>query len=103
LRDGQPGAALLAMETGVPLYPLAQWGLTDLADNIKKLKKTDVHIRVGEPFRVRMPAEGRPTRDALREATSQMMYRIAALLPETHRGKFQDPESAPRTHLEEPS
>ena len=48
---GKPGIAILARQCDVPILPLAYYGHEDFYDNIKKLKRTPMHIRVGEPLR----------------------------------------------------
>lgn len=90
LQQGRPGAAMLAIAADVPIYPIVQWGLEDLAGNIRRFRRTRLHIAVGEPFRVRKPGEGRPTAKELRRITDEIMYQLALLMPESYRGYYQD-------------
>jgi 1-acyl-sn-glycerol-3-phosphate acyltransferase len=97
LRRALPGAAYMALRTGVPILPMGT-----ISDNDWKLFKTiseekrrlKVFTRIGEVFGpLTSDHEKRPTRAEIREAGELIMSRIAALLPEEYRGEF-DPESA---------
>ena len=50
LQMGNPGVVLLALKSGAPLIPVSYYGGEDVWQNLRKLKKTDFHIVVGEPF-----------------------------------------------------
>ncbi len=88
LRRGLPGAAILALKSGAPVLPLAHWGGEVYLKNLKQFKRTDFHIRVGEPFRVQV--EGRVTGEMRQEIVDEMMYKIAALMPAEYRGEYSD-------------
>ncbi|AFG38535.1 1-acyl-sn-glycerol-3-phosphate acyltransferase [Spirochaeta africana DSM 8902] len=98
LRSGRPGAAMLAARKHVPVYPLVHWGLMDIGKNIRRFKRTQVGVKVGKPFYVEVP-DGHPNREQLKEITNQMMYQLAAALPERYRGPFSDLSQAPVTYL----
>jgi len=84
-----PGVITLALRSGAPLLPVAHWGGENFLFNLKHLKRTDFHIRVGEPFKLD-PGEGRVTREVRQQMVDEMMYRLAALLPESYRGAYSD-------------
>ncbi|NWF64224.1 MAG: 1-acyl-sn-glycerol-3-phosphate acyltransferase [Chloroflexi bacterium] len=86
LRRGLPGAAILAMKSGAPALPIAHWGGETFLKNLKRFKRTDFHIRIGEPFYVK--AEGKLTGEMRQEMVDEMMYRIAELMPEEYRGEY---------------
>ena len=88
LRRGLPGAAILALKSGAPVLPIAHWGGEAYLKNLKRFKRTDFHIRIGEPFYVK--AEGKVTGEMRQEMVDEMMYKIAALMPEQYRGEYSD-------------
>ena len=88
LKRAHPGAVMLAVHSGVPLIPLAHWGGENFLKNLAHLKRTDFHIRVGEPFC--LDVEGiRMTKEIRQQVVDEMMYRLAALLPVEYRGEYE--------------
>jgi 1-acyl-sn-glycerol-3-phosphate acyltransferase len=85
----KPGAVMLALLSGAPLLPVAHWGGENFLPNLKNFKRTDFHIRVGEPFRIDTNG-ARVTGETRQEIADEMMVRLAALLPEKYRGKYAD-------------
>jgi 1-acyl-sn-glycerol-3-phosphate acyltransferase len=99
LKRGQPGVALLALRSGAPILPLGFYGYEDLWRNMARLRRTDFHVVIGRPFRVR-PLEGRAT-PAIRQAIAdQIMCQIASLLPERYRGEYAEPSRGSDSQLE---
>lgn len=90
LQRGLPGAAMLAVQRPVPIYPLVQWGLQDLPGNIQRFRRTRMNLVVGEPFHIEVPGGGRPTARQLRRIADEIMYQLAVLLPEEYRGYYSD-------------
>jgi 1-acyl-sn-glycerol-3-phosphate acyltransferase len=83
---GKSGAARIALTTGCPVIPVAQWGPQDvLAPYSKWLKlvpRHTVHIHAGPPADLD-EFRGRPvTTELLRAATSRIMEAITAELAE---------------------
>lgn len=97
LRRGLPGAAILAMKSGAPVLPIVHWGGEKFLKNLKSFKRTDFHIRIGEPFYVK--AEGKVTGEMRQEMVDEMMYRIAELMPEEYRGEYSDLSKASSKYL----
>jgi 1-acyl-sn-glycerol-3-phosphate acyltransferase len=98
LGRGQAGIVAIALRSGVPILPIAQFGGEKFWRNFKRGRRTDVRFRVGEPFMLRRPGPGE-SRAAMRsEAADEIMRSIAALLPEEYRGVYAAPGPAPR-HL----
>ena len=97
LRRGLPGAAILAMKSGAPVLPVVHWGGEKFLKNLKSFKRTDFHIRIGEPFYVK--ADGKVTGEMRQEMVDEMMYRIAELMPEEYRGEYSDLSKASRKYL----
>lgn len=100
MRQAHPGVALLASRKRVPIYPVAHWGFVDFLPCLKRLRRARVSFRVGEPFCVKQSDSGRPSSNELREITDEMMYRLAALLPEHLRGYYADLSKMQSKHLE---
>jgi len=96
----QPGIITLALRSGAPLLPMVHWGGEKLLSNLKRLKRTDFHIRVGKPFRLD-PGNERPTKEVRQQMVDEMMYRLAAMLPEYYRGEYSDLENATSQYISE--
>lgn len=95
LRAALPGAAFMALRTGVPILPMAT-----ISDNHWKLFKTiteekrrlGVTTKIGKVFGpLKTSNPNRPSRQEIRTAGNVIMTQIAALLPAEWRGDF-DPE-----------
>ena len=95
---GKTGAARVAIETGAPVIPIAQWGPQELlAPYAKKpdiFPRKTMHMRAGPPVDLSDLA-GRPIdTPLLREVTERLMTAITSLLEEI-RG-----EQAPATRFD---
>ena len=98
LGPGHPGAVTLALQSGAPLLPVAHFGGERVGRNVKHLRRTRVHIVVGDSFT--FDAGGaRVTRDVRQQMTDEMMYQLAALLPPAYRGVYSDLTKATETYL----
>ena len=86
LQKGKIGAAYLATRADVPIVPLGITGTEKIKHNLPRLRRTDVRVVVGEPFR--LPESGLVRNQKLREYTDLIMHRIAELLPEEYRGVY---------------
>ena len=99
LLKAHPGIVMLAIHSGAPLLPVAHWGGEKFLANLKRFRRTDFHIRVGEPFRLQ--TEGlKMTHQTRQEIVDQMMYKLAELLPEEYRGAYADLENATGKYLD---
>jgi 1-acyl-sn-glycerol-3-phosphate acyltransferase len=88
LNRGHPGAVILAIHSKVTILPVAHWGGEHFLRNLPRFKRTDFHIRVGEPFRLKL--EGvKVTRDVRQQIADEMMIRIAELMPVEYRGYYE--------------
>jgi 1-acyl-sn-glycerol-3-phosphate acyltransferase len=91
LLEGRPGASFLAAKADLPVIPVGATGTEDrlFLANLKRLRKTPVSMRIGEPFRLPpLPKQGREA--ALQADTIEIMCHIAALLPPEYRGVYAD-------------
>jgi 1-acyl-sn-glycerol-3-phosphate acyltransferase len=86
------------LRSGAPILPVVHWGVEDFSKNIKHLKRTDFHIRVGKPFI--LDAKGEKVNSRIRqEMADEIMYQIANLMPEKYRGEYAHPTPLPVKYL----
>lgn len=87
---GKSGAVRLALESGVPLIPMASWGAQALVPRFEKTFKlrwrTPIVVNVGEPMDLSEFAGKHTSRSALEEATRRLMAEITRLLEEIREG-----------------
>jgi 1-acyl-sn-glycerol-3-phosphate acyltransferase len=88
LKRAQPGAVLLAIRSNTPILPLVHWGGENFLMNLARLKRTDFHIRVGNPFILDLDGV-KLTREIRQQIADEMMFRIAELMPPEYRGEYQ--------------
>lgn len=98
LRKGYPGLALLAVRSGVPVLPVAFHGIENIWQNLKHFKRTECYLEVGTPFTVVSNGQAF-SRDVRQQITDEIMYQIAALLPERYRGVYADSAQASSQYL----
>ena len=93
LHEARDGVASLALRTGAPIVPVGIAGSHRVWPRGQKLPRPGgrVTVRVGSPFRLTdvLPPDV-PKQDAKGQATSVIMRRIAALLPESQRGVYRE-------------
>jgi 1-acyl-sn-glycerol-3-phosphate acyltransferase len=99
LRRGFPGMVLLAMRSNAPFLPMVYYGHEDYRENLKRLQRSEFHFVVGKQFRLKIPAGN--TKSTVRQImTDEIMYQLAALLPESYRGEYADPSKATTQYLD---
>ncbi|BCB82143.1 lysophospholipid acyltransferase family protein [Phytohabitans flavus] len=95
---GKTGAARLALTTGAPVIPIAQWGAQQFYDTrTKKVRvrpRTPITIAAGPPVDLSRWAGSEPTRATLDEMTDEIMLRVRDLLADI-RGETPPPLWAP--------
>lgn len=90
LQHAHEGAGLIASRSGVPILPVALWGARDvLVPNVKKLRRTTVHLRVHKPLVVKTQ-DKKLTREDFSTITNEIMYALAEMLPPEYRGIYSD-------------
>lgn len=81
---GKSGAARIALATGAPVVPVAQWGAQDvLAPYTKRLRllpRKTVHVIAGEPVQLDDLRAKPPTPEVQRAATERILDDLTALL-----------------------
>jgi 1-acyl-sn-glycerol-3-phosphate acyltransferase len=101
LQRGHPGVVVLALRSGAPLLSLVYYGGELFWRNLIRLRRTDFHIVVGQPFY--LDAGGvKVTRQVRQQMTDEIMYQMAALLPSAYRGVYSDLAAATETYLRFP-
>jgi 1-acyl-sn-glycerol-3-phosphate acyltransferase len=85
--QGKPGVLALVLRSQAPLIPVGFYGYVHFWDNIKHLRRTDFHVVIGKPFKLKLEGSALP-RDARQAATDEIMYKVAELLPEEYRGYY---------------
>ena len=91
LLKGESGVIFIAAQAGAPIIPVAVTGTEDavVKSRLKRFQKLKITLTAGEPF-VLPPMKGAERDRLMRDATEEVMCRIAALLPESYRGYYKD-------------
>lgn len=86
LQPGRGGAIRLAMQAGVPIVPMA---ITGTEHGFRgTLRREPVHITIGEPYRIEPLPDNKIPADVMDRLTTEMMLKIAAMLPPAQRGPY---------------
>jgi 1-acyl-sn-glycerol-3-phosphate acyltransferase len=99
LQPGQGGLAYIGHRSGAAIVPVAITGTEHFTAHIKRLKRTPVSVRLGQPFFFQAPGN-RLDREVLSQMTDEAMYRLAALLPPAYRGSYGDLERATQDYIQ---
>jgi 1-acyl-sn-glycerol-3-phosphate acyltransferase len=82
--SGKTGAARIALSTGAPVIPVAQWGanhiLAPYARRPRLLPRKTIWMKAGEPVDLDDLRGGPATPEVLREATDRIMDALTVLL-----------------------
>lgn len=91
LQQGKMGAAFLAAKSGYPVLTVSLTGTEDRAvlKNLKSFRRSKIRAVAGHPFAIEIP-KGSGREQAMREATDEIMCRLAVNLPEKYRGAYAD-------------
>ncbi len=98
LQKGRPGTVTMALHSSAPILPLIYYGGEQFNANIRRLRRTDFHIVVGQPFHIETNG-AKVTRETRQQIIDEMMFRLAALLPPEYRGVYADLDAATTTYL----
>jgi 1-acyl-sn-glycerol-3-phosphate acyltransferase len=99
LQKAHPGVVTLALLSGSPLQPLVYFGGEKLYENLKRFRRTDFYLRVGQPFRLDTQGK-KATQEVRLEIIDQIMYQLAVLLPEEYRGVYSDLSKTRTSYLQ---
>lgn len=98
LQRGYPGVVLLAVMNAVPLLPMVYYGHEGIWRNMRRFKRTDSILRVGNPFSIDTRGQ-QLTRELRNRIADEVMYQIAALLPPEYRGQYCTIDQASEEYL----
>ena len=101
LQPAHPGVAVLALHSAAPILPVVYYGGERFWQNLQRLRRTDFHIRVGEPFFLEAGGR-RVTREMRQQMVDEIMWQLAALLPSDYRGAYANLEAATENFLRFP-
>jgi len=99
LGRGFPGVVMMSLHSGAPMLPIVSYGHEDYKQNLRKLRRSDYHIVVGEPFKLKKGAE-KVTSEVRQKMTDEIMYRLAALLPSAYRGEYAELPKATEHYID---
>jgi 1-acyl-sn-glycerol-3-phosphate acyltransferase len=86
LIQAHPGTALIALQSGAPLLPVAITGTEEIHSIHSALSRPRIRVTIGTPFL--LPTGERVSTERVRAASDEIMARIAALLPASYRGAY---------------
>jgi 1-acyl-sn-glycerol-3-phosphate acyltransferase len=89
LIQAHTGVVVIALKSKAMIMPVVQYGGEKFYENIKKLRRTKVTIKVGEPFMI-CPSSAYPDKKERRLIVDEIMYQMAGLLPAGYRGYYSD-------------
>jgi len=98
LQRAKAGVVPLALWSSAPLLPLVFYGHEDIGRNVRRLKRSDFHIVVGEPFRLDTHG-AKVTREVRQAMADEIMTRLARLLPPANRGVYAGPKDSAAQYL----
>jgi 1-acyl-sn-glycerol-3-phosphate acyltransferase len=85
LQEGRGGAVRLAARSGVPIVPVAITGTQHGLAGV--LRGGDIVLRIGQPYTI-AANRGKLLPDQMDALTTDLMERIAAMLPPEQRGPY---------------
>jgi 1-acyl-sn-glycerol-3-phosphate acyltransferase len=89
MQRGCGGAAYIACLTGVSLVPVGIIGIEKALRELRHLRRPQVKVIIGQPFTLPpLPRKDGGKSERLKEYTTQIMLRIAELLPKEYRGVY---------------
>lgn len=98
LLRGHPGIAMVALLSGSPILPLAHHGHENYREDLRRLRRTNFYMIVGQPFSLKSHGE-KITGAVRQQMTDEIMYQLAALLPPANRGVYADLSKATVKYL----
>jgi 1-acyl-sn-glycerol-3-phosphate acyltransferase len=99
LLRGHPGVVTLALLSGVPVLPVVHYGHEKYRQDFSRFRRSDFHVVVGNPFVLN--TYGVKVSSVVRQRmTDEIMYQLAALLPEQYRGAYADLNLATEHYLQ---
>ena len=98
LGEGKGGIIQIALETNVPILPVAHYGGENIWKNIKQFKRTKFYFKAGKPFTINV--DTRPGKKQREEILAEIMGQMARLLPLEKRGIYTEQAEKDSKYLE---
>jgi 1-acyl-sn-glycerol-3-phosphate acyltransferase len=99
LGEAHQGIIPLALKSGAPLMPMVWWGNENYKQNIKRLRRSDFNLRVGNPFKLVTRGDSLSP-EVRKQMVDEIMFQLSALLPPQYRGIYADLNQATEKYLE---
>jgi 1-acyl-sn-glycerol-3-phosphate acyltransferase len=97
-----PGVTQLALMTGAPVVPIGLYGSQPLQSMLKLfVPRAKLRIRIGKPVELITTGDKRPTRDEIEAMTTELMVRVANLLPDSQYGYYRKKVDIPFAYTRE--
>jgi 1-acyl-sn-glycerol-3-phosphate acyltransferase len=102
LIESKDGMTYVAAKANAVIVPMGiSAGAIEWKEQFKKLRRADIHIHFGRPFRLKTQGRERIPRDELAQMTSEAMYQLALALPNPElRGVYSDMSKATTQYIE---
>lgn len=89
MRKGLPGVTQIALMAGAPIIPVGITGAEGLQNFFKVfVPRARLRIKIGKPILLTEASPRRPSKEQIEATTTEIMVRVAHLLPESHRGYY---------------
>ena len=99
MKRAESGIVQLAARAGTPILPVGMSGVEGGSSWLRAFKpKGTIRVRIGQPFRLNV--DGKLSRNETEAAASEIMGRVAALLPESYRGVYAEAAESPFSFTE---
>ena len=96
----EPGPASVALRSGATLLPVGITGSEVLGSAFRAVyPKATIRVNIGRPFKVVDSGDDR--QNALSTLTTEIMGRVAELLPESYRGNYGEAAAATRVYTKD--
>jgi 1-acyl-sn-glycerol-3-phosphate acyltransferase len=93
MKSAHSGIVPLAARAGIPILPVGMEGVEGMRSVLRIFKpKGSIRVRIGRPFHLNV--QGKLSRNDTEAAVSEIMGRIAVLLPESYRGDYKEAAEA---------
>jgi 1-acyl-sn-glycerol-3-phosphate acyltransferase len=94
LQELQPGTALIAARSGVPIVPIGISGTEKVRGIGFILRRPHIDVKIGRPFILPSGENNKLERSRLIEGSNLIMERISELLPQSYRGSHSLPNKS---------
>jgi len=98
LGKARAGIVQIALETDMPILPLAHHGGENIWKNLKRFRRTPFVVKTGNPFRIKF--DGRPDKEEREKILAEVMGQVAKLLPEHMRGYYSEQANLESKYLD---